>query len=319
MTPRLTHLELRDGRGIPGMAPPARAVLCLGNFDGVHIAHRALLAEGRALAGRLRVPCGVFCFLRPSVDYLPRDGVTAPGHLTTLRDKLALFAAAGCDFVVLCDFLDVRGLSPDAFIHLLRGECGAVGVACGYNFRFGHRAAGRAEELVAAFGAKKVAILPEMVAHGGTVSASRIRECLARGEAATAAALLGRPYALTATVTHGKRLGRTIGFPTANQYFPREALIPAHGVYAALCHTPDGHTYPGVANVGCHPTVDTHARVNCETYLLDYAGDLYGQTLRIEFLYFLRPEERFSDLDALTAAIRRDAEAARAYIQALDP
>ncbi len=299
------------------MAAPARAILCLGNFDGVHRAHADLLSAGRALVGTLshpdaapreeHTPCGVFCFFRPSGDYLPSHTADAPAHLTTLRQKLALFANAGMDFACLCAFPAVRDLTPEAFLDRLMTEAGCIGAVCGYNFRFGRKAAGTAADIARRFGAAHSTVLPELMWDGDTVSASRIRSLLRKGDVAAANRLLGRPYCLTATVTHGKRLGRTIGFPTANQYFLPESLVPAYGVYAARCHTPDG-TYPCVANIGIHPTVDAHARVNCESYILGYSGNLYGHRVTVEFLEYLRPEERFSDIDALTAAISRDVE-----------
>lgn len=323
MKERLVCLNLREDRPRL-MPPPERAALCLGNFDGVHRAHTSLLREGIRLATELTangrgeggghdVLCGVFCFFKPSIDHLPGRG-ERPLHLTSLREKLRLLAEAGMDFAYLCPFPDVRDMSPEAFISLLRARCGCVGVACGFNFRFGYRAEGTASLLASAFGEGRTVILPAMELDGDVVSATRIRACLLRGDVEAAERLLGRPYALETTVTHGKQLGRSIGFPTANQYFLAESIIPAHGVYAVLCHTPAG-VFPGVANVGNHPTVDTDARVNCETYIIGYNGDLYGHRMRVELLTFLRPEQKFADLPALTAAIRRDAERAEAYVQ----
>ncbi len=332
MMPKLTFLDLRGPTPHHMPTPPLPAVLCLGNFDGVHRAHMALLREGRQLAKRLtasglynaptpreaKIPCGVFCFFRPSSDFLMRGEREAPDHLTTLAEKLRLFRREGVDFVCLCDFEEIRTMEPDAFLQMLRRDCHCIGAVCGFNFRFGRHAAGDASMVMAEFGPKRSVIMPEMSFEGGTVSASRIRVALLAGRAEEAARLLGRPYSLTATVSHGKQLGRTIGFPTANQFFPAEALIPAHGVYAALCHIPEG-IYPGVANVGTHPTVDAHARVNCETYLIGYSGDLYGRRMKTELLCHLRPEETFPDLEALTAAIRQDAETALDYIRQRHP
>ncbi len=315
MTPRMVFLDLR-GKRPRRISPPAETVLCLGNFDGVHRAHRALLREGIRLAAGLpaaggdRILCGGFCFFRPSGDYFGAP----PAHLTTLRQKLALMAAAGVDVACLCAFPDVQKMPPAVFMSFLQRTCGCVGVACGYNFRFGLGACGTPADLSAYFGCERTVILPEMHAEGGTVSATRIRDCLQAGDPETAARLLGRPYAVETTVTHGKRLGRVLGFPTANQPFLAESLIPAHGVYAALCHTPNG-VFPGVANVGSHPTVDTHAAINCETHILGYTGDLYGIRLKVELLAYLRPETRFADTDALADAIRRDAARAEAYIR----
>ncbi len=323
--PHFTCVDLSDGHSPdgclrPASAPPEKVVLCLGNFDGVHVAHAALLSEGMALAKRLsaacgeRVACGVLCFFRPSSDaFRPADA--PPHNLTTLDEKLSLFAAIGIRYVYLCSFEEVRHLAPRDFLHLLETHLGCVGAVSGYNHRFGAKAAGDARLLIAYFGASAVSVIPERLVDGVTVSSSHIRSLLWAGDAEGAARLLGRPYALASPVTAGKQLGRTIGFPTANQTFPAESLIPAHGVYVARCHTKDG-IFPAVANIGSHPTVDTGARVNCESYLIGFTGDLYGHDLKTEFLCFLRPEKRFSDLDELRAAIARDAEAAENYLTA---
>lgn len=298
--------------------PPSRTVLCLGNFDGVHVAHTALLAEGKRLAQTLSektsLPhaCGVFCFVRPTADYAPRKSGEHPVHLTTLRDKLTLLSAGGAEIAFLCEFPAVKDLSPEAFITLLREECHCDAVVCGYNHRFGRGAQGNHDLLVRSFGEEAVAILPAMELGGEPVSSSRIRAHLVNGEVEDAARLLGRPYSLSATVIHGKGLGHKLGFPTANQYFPAEQIIPRRGVYAVLCHTPDGVRI-GVANVGCHPTVDARARVNCETYIPHFDGDLYGHRMKVEFLSYLRPEQKFASLDELIAAIRRDAERAMSF------
>lgn len=313
----LTFLDLRGQAPLPMATPPERAVVGLGNFDGVHLAHGVLLRETVKLAGTLsekegaHVSPGVFCFIRPTLDYkMSPTGITpvlVRGHLTTLRDKLLLFAKAGLEFACLCNFPDIRDLTPEAFIALLRDDCHCVGVACGFNYFFGKGASGNPSHLTAAFGADHLFIQPEMALDGMTVSSSRIRACLERGDTETAERLLGRPYSLDSNVVHGKRLGRTLGFPTANQYFPAERAIPARGVYAVLCHTPYG-VFPGVSNVGIRPTVDSHGRVNCETHVIGMRGDLYGRRIRVEFLSKLRDEQKFNGMEKLVSAIRRDAE-----------
>ncbi len=308
MAPMLRFLSLAGARPAP-MEPPPASALCLGNFDGVHRAHAALLAEGRRLAADRGVPAGVFCFPRPSTDYFD----LAARHITTLREKLARFCEAGMDFVCLCDFAAVRNLTPAAFADLLAGA-GCIGVACGYNYRFGLRAAGGPADLIARFGANSVRVLPALLDGGEPISSTRIRAALACGDVASATRLLGRPPSLTARVRQGKQLGRELGFPTANQHFPAELLVPAHGVYAVLCHTPEG-VYPGVANIGLRPTVDHPAgnapiAVNCETHILGFSGDLYGTFLTVDFLAYLRPETAFPDLAALRSAIEADARRA---------
>ena len=320
MTPRLICLDLRAGDIRPMNTPPAPAVLCLGNFDGVHVAHGALLRQGQTLAHRLQtehtvsdsILCGVFCFFRPSGDYFLKEN-THPTHLTTLKDRIIALRELGADLVWLCDFPEVRELAPADFSRLLQNRCGCVGVVCGYNHHFGKHAQGTPDLLKSVFGADRVAVVPALHLEGAPVSSSRIRACLQKGDVETAAKLLGRPYALESKVLHGKSLGHTWGFPTANQNFPADRLIPAFGVYAVRCHTPMG-IYPGVANVGLRPTVENPGRVNCETHIIGFDGNLYGERIKVEFLKFLRPEQKFDSVDALTAAIRRDTQAAAAYI-----
>ena len=319
MTPRLVCLDLRDGGVRPLSDIPAPAVLCLGNFDGVHLAHAALLRRGLELtqavnaASREASPalCGVFCFFRPSGDYfLPADAHHT--HLTTLTERMEALRKNGADLLWLCDFPSIRGLSAGDFLHLLREKCRCIGAVCGYNYRFGTGAAGMPDHLKDYFGADRVSVLPALEIDGLPVSSSRIRACLSAGDMETATKLLGHPYALESRVLHGKSLGHTWGFPTANQNFPADRLIPAHGVYAVICHTPDG-VYPGVANIGLRPTVEAPTRVNCETHIIGFSGNLYGQTIRVEFCKFLRPEQKFDSVEALKASIRHDTEAAAAY------
>ena len=331
MTPRLVCLDLRNGIVRPLRIPPPPTVLCLGNFDGVHLAHAALLREGLRLTERVNITrgatvaedralCGVFCFFRPSGDYFLKAN-THPTHLTTLKERIAAIRDLGAELLWLCDFPTVRELSPTAFVELLRHACGCVGTVCGYNHRFGQRAEGTPELLSAVFGANHTVVLPALEIDGAPVSSSRIRAYIQAGDVEGASRLLGRPYFLETTVRHGKALAHTWGLPTANQIFPSDRLIPAHGVYAVRCHTPDG-VFPGVANIGTRPTVDSSARggasVNCETHIVGYDGNLYGRRLKVEFLKFLRPEQKFHGVDELISAIQKDAQTAVAYVTSLD-
>ncbi len=320
MTPKLICLDLRGDSIRPRNTAPAPAVLCLGNFDGVHLAHAALLRKGRELTERLqkaepRTLCGVFCFFRPSGDYFLK-GNTQPTHLTTLKERINALGALGADLIWLCDFPSVRDLPPADFVELLKSTCGCVGVVCGYNHRFGRGAQGTPALLTEAFGADHAVTIPALEVDGTPISSSRIRACLQVGDVETAARLLGRPYALEAKVVHGKSLGHTWGFPTANQNFPPDRLIPAHGVYAVRCHTPAG-IFPGAANIGLRPTVENPGRVNCETHIIGFDGNLYGKTVKVEFLNYLRPEQKFHSAEALIAAIRRNTETAAAYVSSL--
>lgn len=298
------------GKNFAPLHSPVPCVLCLGNFDGVHKAHAMLAKQASELASRLGVTPGAFCFTRPSGDYLFKGSAA---HLSSTHERLSLLFDAGAEFALLASFPAVKDLSAKEFIAFLE-SLGCVGVVCGYDFRFGKGAAGNAQVLLAHFGADNTVILPaQTMPDGQRIASSAIRDLIARGEVDKAALMLGRPWSLRAKVYHGKHLGATWGFPTANQYFSPKAVVPARGVYAVRC-TLDGKTFDGVANVGLRPTVDgSDARVNCETYLFDFTGDLYGRVLHTDFYAFLRPEQKFADADALRAAIAQDAESARTY------
>lgn len=298
------------GKDFSALPSPVPCVLCLGNFDGVHKAHAMLAARAAALAQELGVTPGAFCFSRPSGDYFAK---TPPVHLTSTHERLSLLFKAGAELALVAPFPALRDLEPDAFIAFLE-QHGCVGVVCGYDFRFGKGAAGNAQTLLAHFGADRTIILPpQTTANGQRIASTAIRDMIACGEVDKAALMLGRPWSVCSRVYHGKHLGSSWGFPTANQYFSPRSVIPARGVYAVRCRV-DGVTYQGVANVGARPTVDgADGRVNCETYLFDFEGDLYGKVLHTAFYAFLRPEQKFADADALRAAIAGDAHAARDY------
>ncbi len=304
--PTYTCLSLPDGREIP---IPEQTVLSLGNFDGVHRGHQSLIRTAREERDRNHrgAACGVFCFRELSSDLLCKN---PPEHLTTAAERLAYFAESGAEFAILADFAEIRDLSPEAFAKtVLKERCRCVAAVCGFNYRFGKNAAGTAETLAAMLDAP-VTVCEAVKEGGEVVSATRIRNALKAGNVGEAARMLGRPYTLRAEVRHGKELGRKLGFPTVNQNFPHGAVIPKFGVYATDC-TVNGKLYRGVSNVGVHPTVDApEAPANCETYLVGYQGDLYGKTVSVAFLAFLRPEQTFPSVEALREQIASDAKRA---------
>ncbi len=289
--------------------PPA-AVLCLGNFDGVHLAHKALVRECRALRDRTfpDAVCAVFCFREPSWSFLRSD---PPALLCTLEDKLQLLAQAGAEYAFIADFPSICSLQPNEFISMLVSDAHMVGACCGFNYRFGKGGVGTPETLKTLFDAP-ISILGEISLDGNTVSSTRIRTFLEKGEVASATRLLGRPYSFSAPVVHGKALGKKLGSPTVNQYFPEKMLIPRRGVYVTECEV-DGVSFRAVSNVGSRPTVEKNASVNCETYLLDFSGDLYDRSIKVSFLQFLRPEQRFDTSEALARQIHADINSAREY------
>ena len=290
---------------------PAASVLCLGNFDGVHLAHRELLNSAKKLRSLLSADtaCGVFCFSSSPADYL---SATPPAQLCTFEQKLELFRECGMDYAFVVDFPSVRNLSPDEFIQsVLKNECNCVGAICGFNFRFGKNGEGTPRLLKESMNAP-VEIQDAVLHAGEPISSTRIRGLLLDGNVKEAANLLGRPYSFTAPVLHGKQLGHKLGAPTINQRIPDKMLIPAYGVYVTECEVA-GKVFRAVTNVGVRPTVEKNAAANCESYLLDFDGDLYEKSVKISFLARIRPEKQFSSQEELQAQIHRDIDTARNY------
>jgi riboflavin kinase/FMN adenylyltransferase len=278
--------------------------LCLGNFDGVHLGHRALLQAARKWrdARFPGIPVGVFCFR----DF-PSDTLSDPpvGHLCSLEERLSRFAECGMEIVILASFAELRALSPETYIEqILKETCHCVAAACGFNHRFGRFGKGTPALLEERFG-DALLLQEQVTALGEPVSSTRIRGLLQSGKPEQAEALLTHPYSLKASVLHGKAFGRTIGVPTINQNFPVNAVVPRFGVYATEVEV-RGERYVGVSNVGIHPTVDADACVNCETFLLNFSGDLYGEEVTVCFRRFLRPEMKFESVEALREQIRQD-------------
>ncbi len=305
---QLKCISLKTGAEI---AMPNRTILCLGNFDGVHLAHRELLGSALAWRETLGVDAsvGVFCFRELTAKYLDQD---FEGQLCSLEERMARFRACGMEFVILADFCEVRNVSAEQYLSdILIGQCHAVAVACGFNHRFGKGGQGTVALLEKYFEGR-VYVQTPVLFEGERVSASRIRKLLQEGCAEEARTLLTLPYSITSPVLHGKTLGGKMGFPTANQCFGEGYVIPKLGVYVTECEV-DGVRYRGVSNVGARPTVDDGDAVNCETYLIDFSGDLYGRVLTVHFLKYLREEKRFENLDLLRAQITQDIQAAKMF------
>lgn len=291
--------------------PDCPLAIALGNFDGVHRGHRQLLTAVQEVAARLGCASAVWTFTS-----LAKEG--AIPALTTPEEKLRVIAGTGVEYAVLEDFDAVRHLSPAAFAegYLADRLCCAAAV-CGFNFRFGKDGAGNADTLAACLGRRgiPVTVIDPVEDADGIVSSTRIRAAVTAGDMETAEALLGRPFSIRFPVVHGHRLGHTIGVPTINQDFPGGHIRPRRGIYACVC-TVDGRLYAAVANVGARPTVSDSDRVNCETHIIDYAGDLYGKSVRVSFLHRLRDERKFADVNELKARIARDIGETRRYFAA---
>ena len=290
--------------------------LCLGNFDGVHLGHRALIDELKRLnaARDVKLPLGALCFSKPPSLYLSRHPVP---QLATNEEKFRLFREAGLAFVVLFDFAELRDLAPEAFVYdILISKCRCQMAVCGFNYTYGARGSGNAETLAKTFAAtpeRTLSVVPPITDGRVTVSSSEIRRLLLAGHPEDAARMLGRPYAIVGKVKSGRQIGRLMGFPTANIAFPEGALVPAHGVYLSTVRIAR-RTYFGITNIGCRPTFETGGEVNAETFLFDYNGDLYKKELRVSLLRFLREEKHFPSREALEAQIQMDVERAKEYI-----
>ncbi len=294
--------------------PPAFSVLCLGNFDGVHIGHRALIKETLEQKGALSssfegLASGAWLFETPPSHFLSEKSIL---QLTTTEEKLAHFAALGLDYAFLADFSALRDYEPFDFIeNILKQKCHCVYTVCGFDFRFAKNAVGDAETLVRLMGGMGT-VLNCVSLDGETVSSSTIRSLLTEGKIEEANRMLGYPFPLFAKVLHGKALGHTIGIPTVNQHFKEGAIRPLHGVYVSRVWIDDS-TFPAVSNIGCRPTFDDGETINCETHIIGYEGDLYGKPLKVEFLKRLRDEIAFPSLQALKEQLHTDVANATDY------
>jgi len=288
-------------------------VLTIGNFDGVHVGHRALLALTRSLADTLQAPATALTFDPSPAEVLRSDRPLQ--RLQSLDHRLASLQEAGIDRVVLLPFTRaLAALSPEAFTtQVLVGALGARGFALGHDFRFGAKRAGTADTLRRLVDVPVRQVDPVLI-DGSPVSSTRIRAALAGGDVANAARLLGRAHCVGGRVVAGDQRGRTLGFPTANVAVT-SGLLPANGVYAVhVIEGTDGAARPGVANLGNRPTFRTSGRT-FEVHLLDFSGDLYDRTLNVSFAQRLRGERRFDGRDALIEAIENDVRAARSLFR----
>ncbi|MBB5714243.1 bifunctional riboflavin kinase/FAD synthetase [Sphingomonas aerophila] len=303
-------MERLDGSAaIP--AHLAGGIVALGNFDGFHLGHQAVVGAAVARARAEGRPAVVATFDPHPVRFFRPDAEAF--RLTTLDQRERLFARAGADAMVVFRFeAELAGLSADAFIaERLVAALKVGGVVTGEDFTFGRAKAGNVTALAAAgqvLGFSADAVGPVSL-DGEPVSSSRIRAALRAGDCQTAARLLTRPFAIEGEVQHGDKVGRTIGYPTANIDMGKY-LRPAYGIYAVRGRLADGRVLNGAANLGIRPQF-TPPKELLEPYFFDFDGDLYGQMIEVELVEFLRPEARFDSLDALQAQMAADCERAR--------
>jgi riboflavin kinase / FMN adenylyltransferase len=293
--------------------------IALGNFDGIHCGHRQVIEP--VLAAReqavLRLYATVVSFSPHPREFFSRKPLAL---LSPFEERIALLEQTGVDQLMVLPFdQELANLSPEEFVdQILVDRLQAKHISVGKDFRFGHRRAGNADLLqqLAARHGIEVTQVSLQTLDGERISSSAIRQALAQGDIQTTSQLLGRPYRLIGKVVEGQKVGRTIGFPTANLQLPPNKLVPAQGVYGVRVSGKDlnqGNAIAGVMNIGNRPTVNG-GEETIEVHVLDWQGDLYGQELTVELLKFIRSEQRFPSLDALKEQISADCAIARSRL-----
>ncbi|KUO68527.1 MAG: bifunctional riboflavin kinase/FMN adenylyltransferase [Alphaproteobacteria bacterium BRH_c36] len=312
-------LILRDGDDTPESA--RGGAVAIGNFDGVHRGHKALIAKALEEARSRNAPAGVIIFEpHPSAFFHPDE---PHFRLTPLPEKLRLLAGLGLDFVVVLDFnATLAGMSAQQFVeNILVERLGVAHVVIGYDFFFGRKRSGTAETMLEAGKAAgfTTCIVEQQAEDGEVFSSTAIRLHLAQGDVAGAARLLGHWWRVGGRVAEGNKLGRDLGFPTANVNLPPGTSLK-HGIYAVRVMLGDGsrHGLAGAAYYGLRPSVD-NGSARLEVFILDFEGDLYGQEIAVEFVGYVRGDRRFEDLAAMTAQITKDCDKAREILKSASP
>ena len=308
----------------PESPPPGLegAVVAIGNFDGVHRGHRAVIARARTLAARLGRPAAALTFEPHPADFFAGRSVIF--RLTPARAKALALARLGLDGMIEFSFdAKLAGLTAAEFItDILLRRLGVGGVVVGYDFHFGKARRGSPADLLEAGRRHGFAVeVVEKVARDeagclASVNSTGIRQALEKGDVASARRLLGHSYFIVGDVIEGAKLGRELGFPTAN-ILPDPSCRLRQGIYAVRLSV-DGRTFPGVASYGRRPTFDNGAAL-LETFVFDFSGDLYGKTVEIHFVGWIRDEQKFVSAEALVAEMKRDVEKAQALLNEAAP
>ena len=289
-----------------------KRVVALGFFDGVHIGHGALLEMTVRRAAEKDASAAVMTYSNhPSSVVAP----SAVKLINTTEERCALIRELyGISDIIVKEFTkEYSSLSGEAFVtEIIKKELAAYHVVAGFDFRFGRGGKCDAQDLVRICADNGIGcdVVDAVELSGEPVSSSRIRECVAAGDMGAAHELLGHYHCIMSEVSHGAHLGKTLGFPTANQEIQDEVLCAKHGVYLSRV-TVDGKIYKGVTNIGVRPTVSAGVRPRAETFIIDFSGDLYGREIKLELVKFMRGEEKFSSVEALRERIERDVAAVK--------
>ena len=289
-----------------------KKVFALGFFDGVHLGHQVLLYACQRMAEQAGIGTAAITFDRHPQAMFSQN---PPSLLNTTSDRCDLLTQYGIKTILRYPVNEaVMGMPWQDFLMELHRYYGAMGFVCGYDFRFGHKGAGDAQKLRQFCEERGLGclVLPEQTLDGVRISSTHIRDLIESGDLGTAARFLGHLHSLSGKVVAGRQLGRTIGVPTANILIPDEVVVPKLGVYATECLV-DGVRHKAVTNIGSRPTVEGH-QVRAESWFLDFDGDLYGKHMTVLFHKFLRPEQKFGNLEELKAQIQKDAAQAKALL-----
>ncbi len=287
------------------------SAVAIGKFDGVHLGHQALIRKIIEQKDR-GLLATVFTFDMSAAAFFGGEAK----ELTTREEKRRIFARMGVDVLIEFPLNAVTAATePEEFVHrFLASQMRASYICAGPDLSFGKRGAGNHETLARFAGEHgyEVELIDKVMAAGEVVSSTRVREAVGQGRMEEAAHMLGAPYSVTGHVDHGKKLGRTIGMPTANLIPEPDKLLPPNGVYYSRAVV-DGREYKGISNVGCKPTVSDNRVMGVETYLYDFAGDIYGREIVVKLLAFRRPEMKFDSVETLKAQMMRDIAAGELY------
>ena len=293
-----------------------KRAIALGFFDGIHIGHSALMKKVLEIGAVKSLIPSVITFDAHPLSLV--SGNAAP-LINSPEDRAGIIQRIfGIDDIIFLHFdMETVRMPWDVFIVHLVDEFGALHLVAGYDFTFGSGGKGNAGLLADKCAEMNLGcdIIPAVTHNGVTSSSTYIRELIAGGDMELAIRFLGHPHVLTDVVRYGYRLGRTMGSPTINMWFPDGVLVPAYGVYATKVYLSDGSEHVGVTNVGVRPTVGDFNQATAETYIIGFQGNLYGQRARVEFYARLRPEVKFGSIDELKAQIQRDSDASQRYFE----
>ncbi|MDR1795044.1 MAG: riboflavin biosynthesis protein RibF [Erysipelotrichaceae bacterium] len=293
----------------PAIKP--RISACLGYFDGVHLAHQALIKKTVALAEHSHSKTAMITFYPdPASVLFPQF---EKKHITSEPIKQELVSALGVDLMILLDFTkEMADLCPKDFAHLLNKHFTITALVCGFDFSYGQNGKGTAETLTNDFPDTDISIIPPKIHLGEKISSTQIAGLIKGGKIGLANRLLGHPFTLEGVVIPGRQKGRTIGFPTANLRVDPKQLLPKPGIYLGLISFEDQKKM-AIINLGHNPTMNKRTDLSLEAHLLDYQGDLYGKTLKLEFYHYQRSEKHFSSIEKLVAQLTHDTTQCRNF------